>query len=149
MKFDPCEFISKKLAGYKDFSSLKDITPETCILKSLEIFSTIYIRGIYISNYDFNISNPPREMSVRTINNRPLVTLLFSDICGDEEKNNMYVEQVENQKSTKIHKYLKANKNDVKKYEIGDLDQNIQEIQQRREIMKKEAEQRRKDNILI
>ncbi len=147
MKFDPCEFISKKLAGYKDFSSLKDITPETCILKSLEIFSTIYIRGIYISNYDFNISNPPREMSVRTINNRPLVTLLFSDICGDEEKNNMYVEQVENQKSTKIHKYLKANKNDVKKYEIGDLDQNIQEIQQRREIMKKEAEQRRKDNI--
>ena len=147
MKFDPCDFITKKLAGYTDFASLKDMSPENCILKSLEAFSTIYIRGIYISNYDFNINNPPREMSVRTINNRPTVTLLFSDICGDEEKNNMNVEQVESQKNTKINKYLKSNKNDIKKYEIGDLDQNIQEIQQRREIMKKEAEQRRKDNI--
>ena len=147
MKFDPCDFITKKLAGYKDFASLKEISSETCILKSFEVFSTIYVRGIYISNYDFNINNPPREMSVRTINNRPTVTLLFSDICGDEEKNNMKIEQVENQKNPKINKFLKANKNDIKKYEVGDLDQNIQEIQQRREIMKKEAEQRRKDNI--
>ena len=147
MKFDPCDFITKKLAGYKDFASLKEISSETCILKSFEVFSTIYVRGIYISNYDFNINNPPREMSVRTINNRPTVTLLFSDICGDEDKNNMKIEQVESQKNPKINKFLKANKNDIKKYEIGDLDQNIQEIQQRREIMKKEAEQRRKDNI--
>ena len=62
MKFDPCDFITKKLAGYKDFASLKEISSETCILKSFEVFSTIYVRGIYISNYDFNINNPPREM---------------------------------------------------------------------------------------
>ena len=148
MKFDPCDFITKKLANnYKDFSSLKEITPDTCILKSFEVFSTIYIRGIYISNYDFNINNPPREMSVRTVNNRPTVPLLFSDICEGEENNKMNIEHVENKKNAKINKFLKGNKKDVKKYEVGDLDQNIQEIQQRREVMKKEAEQRRKDNI--
>lgn len=32
----------------------------------------------------------------------------------------------------------------MKKYEIGDLDQNIHDIEKRREIMKKEAEQRKK-----
>ena len=148
MKFDPCEFITKKLANsYKDFAALKEITPDTCILKSFEVFSTIHIRGIYISNYDFNINNPPREMSVRTVNNRPTVPLLFSDICGGEENNNMNIEHMEPQKNPKINKYLKGNKNDIKKYEVGDLDQNIQEIQQRREVMKKEAEQRRKDNM--
>ena len=148
MKFDPCDFITKKLANtYKDFSSLKEITPDTCILKSFEVFSTIHIRGIYISNYDFDINNPPREMAVRTVNNRPTVPLLFSDICEGEENNKMNIEHVESKKNPKINKFLKSNKNDVKKYEIGDLDQNIQEIQQRREVMKKEAEQRKKDNI--
>ena len=148
MKFDPCDFITKKLANtYKDFASLKEITPDTCVLKSFEVFSTIHLRGIYISNYDFDINNPPREMSVRTVNNRPTVQLLFSDMCGGEDNNNMNIEHVENQKNTKINKYLKSNKNDIKKYEVGDLDQNIQEIQQRRVIMKKEAEQRKKDNI--
>ena len=86
-------------------------------------------------------------MSVKTINNRPTVPLLFSDICENEENNNMNIEHVENQKNTKLNKYLKGSKKDIQKYEVGDLDQNIQEIQQRREIMKKEAEQRRKDNI--
>ena len=147
MKFDPCDFITKKLANtHKDFASLKEITPDTCILKSFEVFSTIHLRGIYISNYDFDINNPPREMSVRTVNNRPTVQLLFSDISGGEDNNNMNIEHVENQKNIKINKYLKGNKNDIKKYEVGDLDQNIQEIQQRRVIMKKEAEQRKKDN---
>ena len=150
MKFDPCDFITKKLSNtYKDFSSLKEITPDTCILRSFEVFSNIFVRGIYISNYDFNINNPPREISVRKVNNRPVVPLLFSDICGDEEQNNNLnnIEHMENQKNTKIKQNLKKNKDDIKKYEIGDLDQNIQQIQQRREMMKKEAEQRRKDNI--
>ena len=148
MKFDPCDFITKKLANsFKDFSSLKEITPDTCILKSFEAFSTIHIRGIYISNYDFDINNPPREMSVRTVNNHPVVPLLFSDICEGEESNKMNIEHVENQKNPKINKYLKSNKNDIKKYEVGDLEQNIQEIQQRREVMKKEAAKRKKDNM--
>ena len=148
MKFDPCEFITKRLANsYKDFASLKDITPDNCILKSFEAFSTIHIRGIYISNSDFDLSNPPREMSVRTVNNRPTVPLLYTDICGGEESNNFNIEHVENKKNPQINKYLKRSKNDVKIYEVGDLDQNIEEIQKRREVMKKEAEQRRKDNL--
>ncbi len=150
MRFDPCDFITKKLSNtYRDFSSLKEITPDTCILRSFEVFSNIFVRGVYISNYDFNINNPPKEISIRTVNNRPAVPLLFSDICGDGEENNNLnnIEHMENQKNTKTKQYLKKSKNDVKKYEIGDLDQNIQEIQQRREVMKKEAEQRRKDNI--
>ena len=42
MKFDPCEFITKKLANsYKDFAALKEITPDTCILKSFEVLKTL------------------------------------------------------------------------------------------------------------
>ena len=152
MKFDPCDFITTKLAStYKDFSSLKEITSESCILKSFEVFSNIFIRGVYISNYDFNINNPPKELSVRTVNNRPAVPLLFSDICEDKQNNNNLNKNIEymdnNQKNTKINKYLKNNKNDIKKYKVGDLDKNIQEIQQRRNLMMKEAEQRKKENI--
>jgi len=123
MKFDPCDFITKKLANtYKDFASLKEITQDTCILKSFEVFSTIHLGGIYISNYDFDINNPPKEMSVRTVNNFPAVQSLFSDMCDGEENNNMNIEHIENQKNTKINKYLKSNKNDIKKYEVGDSD---------------------------
>ena len=61
----------------------------------------------------------------------------------------MNIEHVENKKNTKIDYYLKRSKDDVKKYEVGDLEQNIQEIQQRREVMKKEVAKRKKIIWLI
>ena len=94
MRFDPCFFIKSKLANnYKDFACLKDITFDTCILKSIEIFSTIHVRGIYISNMEFNTDNMSKEMQFRTLNNRPIVPIIFSDICegqkSADESNNM------------------------------------------------------------
>ena len=163
MRFDPCFFIKSKLANnYKDFACLKDITFDTCILKSIELFSTIHVRGIYISNCEFNTDNMSKEMQFRTLNNRPVVPIIFSDICEGQKsaeesnylnnRNNMNIEAVidtqkKEEKRIKQNIDKKKGKSDKKKYEIGDLDQNIQEIEQRREIMKKEAEQRRKDNI--
>ena len=83
------------------------------------------------------------------MNNLPAVPLLFSDICGGEEENNNLNNYriYEKSKKYKNQTIFKKSKNDIKKYEVGNLDQNIQEIRQRREVMKKEAEQRRKDNI--
>ena len=158
MRFDPCFFIKSKLANnYKDFACLKDITFDTCILKSVEIFSTLHVRGIYISNIEFNTDNMSKEMQFRTLNNRPVVPILFSDICEgqkNEEDPSMKFEP-SNDNNKKEEKRIiktavavkKKGKPDIKKYEIGDLDQNIQEIEKRREVMKKEAEQRKKDNI--
>ena len=152
MRFDPCYFIKTKLANnYKDFASLKDITYDTCILKSIEIFSTIHVRGIYISNFEFNTDNMSKEMQFRTLNNRPIVPIIFSDICegqrGEEEPSMKVEPIVDNTKKIIQNSAKKKAKIDMKKYEIGDLDQNIHDIEKRREIMKKEAEQRKKDNI--
>ena len=86
MRFDPCFFIKSKLANnYKDFACLKDITFDTCILKSVEIFSTLHVRGIYISNMEFNTDNMSKEMQFRTLNIRPVVPILFSDICEGQK----------------------------------------------------------------
>ena len=62
-----------------------DITFDTCILKSVEIFSTLHVRGIYISNIEFNTDNMSKEMQFRTLNNRPVVPILFSDICEGQK----------------------------------------------------------------
>ena len=157
MRFDPCFFIKSKLANnYKDFACLKDITFDTCILKSVEIFSTLHVRGIYISNIEFNTENMSKEMQFRTLNNRPVVPIIFSDICEgqkEEDEPSMKFEPANDNKKEEKSIIKAANttkkkvKSDIKKYEIGDLDQNIQEIEKRREVMKKEAEQRRKENI--
>jgi hypothetical protein len=102
---------------------------------------------------EFNTDNMSKEMQFRTLNNRPVVPILFSDICEgqkNEEDPSMKIEPMnDNQKEEKriIKSTTRKKKNDIKKYEIGDLDQNIQEIEKRREVMKKEAEQRKKDNI--
>ena len=154
MRFDPCYFIKSKLANnYKDFANLKDITFDTCILKSIELFSTIHVRGIYISNIEFNTDNMSKEMQFRTLNNRPIVPIIFSDICEGQKGEDpsmkpetMKDDKIEDKRIMKSSSKKKA-KAEVKKYEIGDLDQNIKEIEQRREIMKKEAEQRKKENI--
>ena len=153
MRFDPCYFIKTKLANsYKDFASLKDITYDNCILKSVELFSTIHVRGIYISNFEFNTDNMSKEMQFRTLNNRPIVPILFSDICeGQKDENEEISVKLDSEKKEE-KRIIKSNtkkkgKPEIKKYEIGDLEHNIQEIEQRREIMKKEAEQRKKENI--
>ena len=79
-KFNPVEFIVNNLLKNKDFSSFEGITNDNFILKSFEAFSTIYLRGVYVSNFDFILDNLPKEMSVRTVNNRPICQLLFIGI---------------------------------------------------------------------
>ena len=49
-KFDPAEFINSNLIQFRDFSGLSGISTENTILRTFEVFSTIIVRGIYISN---------------------------------------------------------------------------------------------------
>ena len=87
-------------------------------------------------------------MFIKTINNVPVAPLFFWYIWGGDE-NNINIDHIENQKNPKINKYLKG-KNYNKKYQVEDLKKNIQEIQQRIEVMKmkKEETQRKKDNMV-
>ena len=114
-KFNPVEFIVNNLLKFKDFSSFEGITTDTFILKSFEAFSTIYIRGVYISNFDFNLDNLPKEMSVKTINGRPVCQLLFADIEGGNQ-----IKNVEREKSSSKEKKV-IPKKEVKSYDLGKL----------------------------
>ena len=56
--------------------------------KIRSVFSTIQVRSNFISNFDFNTDNMSKEMQLRTLNNKPIVPILFSNICeGQKDKN--------------------------------------------------------------
>ena len=117
-KFSPTDYINKNLIKYKEFSSLKGITEEKCIFKSFAIFSTIHIRGIFISNKEIKAEKLPKEMSVR----------------GDKTDLNMYyIDLVENKeirskpnsiKDSKNNSNLENN-NDYNNNEINIINNNI------------------------
>ena len=82
-KFCPTEYINKNLIKYREFSFLKGITAEKCIFKSFEIFSTIHIRGIFISNKDINLEKLPKEMSV--VPREPDLHMYYIDLVENKE----------------------------------------------------------------
>ena len=58
-KFAPVEYINRNLVKYREFKSLEGITEERCIFKSFVIYSTIHIRGIFISNKEIKLEKLP------------------------------------------------------------------------------------------
>jgi hypothetical protein len=52
LKFDPIEFL--QLNFNKEASSLGTLSHENLVLKSVTFYSTIIVRGIYISNYVYD-----------------------------------------------------------------------------------------------
>ena len=83
-KFSPVDYINKNLIKVREFSSLKGITNEKCIFKSFEIFSTIHIRGIFISNMNFNFGNLPKEISLSGANSN--LNMYFIDLVENKEE---------------------------------------------------------------
>ena len=140
-KFDPVEFINKNLIQYKDFSSLAGITTENTILKSFEAFASLSIRGVYISNYSFNINALPKEMNIRTVNNRNVVDIYYYDICNGEIGN---VEEAHVDEEEKVE----IPKTKVKKYETEDFSDSLAEIKRKQQQLKIEEMKRKKENIV-
>ena len=88
IKFDPINFINKYLLQYKDFHLFTGITEEKLLFKSFEIVSTVCFRGIFISNLDYQVSNLPKEIMIKSSNNKPVANVIFFDICLKKEINN-------------------------------------------------------------
>ena len=102
-KFAPVEYINNNLTKFREFSALKGITEEKCIFKSFEIFNTIYIRGIFISNKDFDLEKLPQELTISSSGKKNNLNMYYIDLADNRE--------------------VKSNVNSVKE---GDSDKNSQ-----------------------
>ena len=140
-KFDPAEFITTNLIQLKDFSSLSGISTENTILRTFEAFSTIVVRGIFVSNNSYTINNLPKEMSIRTSNNYNVTDIYYYDVCNGEIKE---VEQAKQDENAKVE--IPSTK--VKKYETEDLNGDIDEINKKGSMLQKENIKRKKENIV-
>jgi len=137
-RFDPVEFIKENLLQYKDFKSFAGITTENIILKTFEVFASISLRGVYISNYSFNLHSLPKELSIKNFNNRNIVDIYYYDICNGD------VENIEEKKSN-YNENIEISKTNFYKYENDDFSNSLSEIKQ--EMLK--SDKRNKENIIL
>ena len=84
-KFAPVDFINNNLVKFREFFALKGITEDNCIFKSFEIFSTIYIRGIFISNKDFELDKLPKELSISSTGKKNQLNMYYIDLVENKE----------------------------------------------------------------
>ena len=136
-RFDPVEFIKKNLIQFKDFSSLAGITIQDIILKTVECFASISLRGVYISNYSFNINSLPKELSIKTFNNRNIVDIHYFDICNGE------VENIE-EELTDYKENIEIPKSNFEKSENDDFAKSLSEIKQ--QLLK--SDKKKKENMV-
>ena len=139
-KFDPAEFINSNLIQFRDFSGLSGISTENTILRTFEVFSTIIVRGIYISNNSYTISSLPKEMSIRT-NNYNISNIYYYDVCNGEINDIEEAKQDENAK-------VEIPDTKVKKYETEDLTENLNEINKKGNKLQADNYKRKKENIV-
>ena len=84
-KFSPVEYIKRNLIKYREFKALEGITEEKCIFKSFAIYSTIHIRGIFISNKEIKLEKLPKEMSVVPGRNKQNLNMYYIDLVENIE----------------------------------------------------------------
>lgn len=137
-KFDPVEFISTNLVQFKDFAALSGLTTESTVLRNFEAFSTMIVRGVYISNTSFSLQSLPKEMSFKGNDTQ---MLYYFDVCSGEIKE---VEQVNSDDMEKVE----IAETNVKKYDTEDFSNSMNEINKRTIEMKKDNMQRKKQNIV-
>ena len=98
-KFDPVEFITTNLLQFKDFSSLAGITTENTVLKSFEAFSSMYVRGVYVSNSSFLSNALPKELSIKApIGHNWCADIYYFDVCKGDMNNIEQITREENEK---------------------------------------------------
>lgn len=111
---------------------------ENTILKSLVFWSTINVRGVYVSNNSFNLHNLPKEMSSKLnepSNNTNIQNFVDMIIRNPEE------EEIVDEEKNKQKKEFTAD-------EIIDL-QSVNELDKKSKEFKEESVRRSRDNFRI
>ncbi|MCQ2816953.1 MAG: WD40 repeat domain-containing protein [archaeon] len=140
-KFDPVEFITTNLLQYKDFASLAGLTTENTVLKSFEAFSSMYVRGVYVSNAEFQPNALPREMSIKTtIGHNWCADIYYFDICKGEIKE-IEEEKMEDKPKVEMPK-------EIKKFKEDGLDKDFAAVNKKAQAIKKETEKRKNDDVV-
>lgn len=95
LKVNPSKFINTFLV--EEFRTFGSISPENLILKSFTAYSTLKIRGLYISNNSYSSSNLPKELSFSKLdkNGKPLASMVFDLNHIFEVSNNTYKQSIE------------------------------------------------------
>lgn len=139
IKFDPINFINNNLS--KELVSIGNLAYENTVLKSLCFWSTISIRGVYVSNNAFSLSNLPKEMSNK-INDNQQNVLNFMDMVVLKPGEEMENEEKENESK------IKSSKRDFSAEDIIDM-HSINEIEKKNKEMKEESGRRSRENFRV
>lgn len=88
IKFDPVDYINSNLLNkHKEFASIGGITFENTILKSIIFYSTVSVRGVYISNSSLNLNTLPKDMAVKIVDqSNPNSNLSLIDLISEAGK---------------------------------------------------------------
>jgi hypothetical protein len=139
LKFDPVDFINQYFK--KEFSALGNVTYDNLTLREITVWSTISIRGIYVTNTNFNLDNLPTEMCFKTDGNR--INLHWLDIPEEtyveDEIKEHELEQEDDQISVR-----KAYKKGFKE----NFDESIGEIEKRSKELFYENLKKSGDNLV-
>lgn len=139
-KFNPVEFITTNLIKYKDFASLSELTTEATILKSVEIFSSMYVRGVYVSNNSFSSNALPKEFSIKSkIGENWSANIYYYDVCKGDMSNIVELPKEENETIGMPKKY-KVEDNEIKKA--------YEELNKKVNILHQDNVNRQKENIV-
>ena len=136
IKFDPINFINNNLS--KELVSIGELSYENTVLKSLCFWSTMNIRGVYVSNNLYSLNNLPKEMTNKINDNRQNV-LNFMDMVilkpGEEE---------DKENESKI----KSSKRDFSADDIIDMN-SLNEIERKGKEMKEDSGKRTRENFRV
>jgi len=121
--------------------SIGSLTYENTVLKSLCFWSTISIRGVYISNNIYSLNNLPKEMTNK-INDTQQNVLNFMDMVVLKPG-----EELENEEKD-IDSKIKSTKRDFSAEDIIDIN-SLNEIERKNKEIKEESRQRSKENFRV
>lgn len=91
LKFDPVDYISKNLS--KEFMTFGPITSENLVLRSMQFWSIMQLRGVYISNSSFHLNSLPKDMYVKILDpSHPFSNLRILELGQSERKEEIQME---------------------------------------------------------
>lgn len=162
-KFDPVEYINLNLLNkFKDFSVFGGLTPENTVLRSCIFWSSIYLRGVYISNSNFDLQSLPKEMCIKVLDqSNPTANLNLFELITDEDRmrqsnipedgqNDEMYDNVTNmvENSTSQASFKKTRKDRKKGSIVENFDSSLQDIEKKSKDLKEENMKMSKDDIV-
>jgi WD40 repeat protein len=149
--------------NYKEFSIFGGLTSENTVLKSIQFWSTIYVRGVYISNGSFGLSNLPKEMGFKvtdqsnSASNINLIQIGLDESDKIKKKLSMEIKEENAEENDLIESnsnlapsYTNVSQNKSmknvsklsnKKNVMENLDSSIKEIQKKNKELKEETKE--------